>query len=204
MLKASPGFTLVELLISISILSGMTYISVQKFKTIEQNDSLSAGAARVATIIRKAQNLAQSGKQTQYPLANGYGVRIEKAAGANLTGSALLFVDLNSSDPVHPNFAGLWKWDASILAPATAVDRQIDQTVSPDITAKNIVVIDTVTVGVTSVAGADVFYHTPDALGRIDGTLVDDRVVITLKNKKTNKTKDVIVSRISGRVEIGP
>ena len=76
MLKASPGFTLVELLISISILSGMTYISVQKFKTSSRTNFSQRELRESQQSFAKAQNLAQSGKQTQYPLANGYGVRI--------------------------------------------------------------------------------------------------------------------------------
>lgn len=197
------GFTLVELLISISILSGMTYISVRKFQMIQQDDSLNLAAGRIVEVFRKAQNYAQSGTQVEFPLANGYGVRVDKADGTNVNGSALFFADLNSLNPTDPSYAGRWQWDGGILQGANVRDIQIGTAVSPDVTRKNQIVIESVTVGSTAVNGANVFYHSPTASGRIDGALTDDRVVITLKNKKNNRTKEVIVNRVSGKVEIG-
>lgn len=207
-LHPALGFTLVELLISITILAGMTIVSVQKFRLIQQDSSILAGAGRIVDVLRRTQNLAQTGTHTDYPLAQSYGVHIAVAdSTAGTVGSAFGFVDINTmpldlpadGGPV-PEEKGRWNGDLADLTGAK--DAQIGAVVSADPTGFKDIVISEIAVGDQKPAEVDIAFLPPDAAGRIDGAVDRDIVVITVKNVRTDRVRKVSYSRVSGRIDI--
>lgn len=188
------GFTLIELVISIAILAGMTIVSVQKFRLIQQDDSLNAGAMRISAALRQAQGNAQSGQNTDYSLARAFAVHFEKAS-ANSMGSAVVFADLNTDN-------GTGKWDGDTPNGQGAKDLKIGTTISPDANGKKEVSITALTIGDTTPASADIAFLAPGASGRIDGGTDHDTVTITLTSAKNTHTKKVVYNRVSGRIDI--
>ncbi len=200
------GFTLVELLVSISILAGMTIISAQKFRLIQQDGTLTAGAMRIADTLRRAQTLSQSGTiiDPDYSRAVGFGVHFEKAdSTAGTVGSALVFADVNTSPPAPAlPFSEKGMWNGDIADANDLKDAQIGNDVSPDVPGTKEVVIDSIESGADTLERVDIAFLTPDAAGRIDAGIERDSVVITLKNVRTNRTKKIGYNRVSGRIDI--
>lgn len=190
------GFTLVELLISLSILAGMTVMSIRNFQLIQQDNSLHLGAMRFADALRKAQNLAQSGSNQLYPLASGYGVYVERALDEASFGSVRVFADLNTAT------SGKGRWDGVQENPPQVKDLQIGGAISPDVDGKKEIVVSAIRIANENKDTADVGFLSPDASAFIDGSAEHDTVVVVLKNKKNDKTKTVTFYRVTGRIDI--
>lgn len=192
--RSSGGFgmTLIEILVSITLLASMTIISIAKFRTIQEDDVLDLAASRLSGALREAQNFAQNGRRQDYALASAFGVSIVKA-----TNSAIVFADLNTK-------VEQGKWNGDTPDDAGKKDIKIE-TVSFDVDKKGSVILDKILVEGVDFTLVDIAFKAQTASSLINslgaGT---NTVVLTFKNKKTNHTKTLSFNRVTGRVDKAP
>lgn len=93
------GFTLIELIVSIGILSFMMGITLVHFDSADQRDILRFSARRLASSVQSAVSFAQSGTLAQYPTAQGYGMHTDMTSQ-----QIVLFADQNTTN-------GIGQWD---------------------------------------------------------------------------------------------
>lgn len=95
------GYTLVEILVAVSIFTMMTAYVVSNFRTVNNSDRLKADLARLTSVIREARASAFNGVipkgQNSYPLG-GYGIYFNK-----LDTTYTLFADINGDGFYDPD-----------------------------------------------------------------------------------------------------
>lgn len=186
--KPQRGFTLTELLISISLLAFVFYISISGFRSFDQANYVRSAQNRVADAIRTAQSLALSGRQIEgnsvTPLA--FGVHVEGV-------TAFVFADRCDKD-------GLGNWTPT----GACIDLNIK--IGEDISLTNSglwpIIIEEIKFGSgTTTDKLDIGFKRMSALGFIDGKQEQKLVDMTFKNTRTNVKKILTYDRISGRVD---
>jgi prepilin-type N-terminal cleavage/methylation domain-containing protein len=75
--KKQHGFTLVELMISLAILSTMTVVSIVSIRSSRTDSSLAAAQREVTAAIKLAQSYALQGKMQNSVTPCGYGLRFK-------------------------------------------------------------------------------------------------------------------------------
>lgn len=198
MTNVRKGFTLVEMLIALTIIGLLTTVSVVQFQSGRYDDALRNATLRISDALRTAQSSALSGTLEQYQDAPRYGLYAFKvSAGAScMNGSAtvneglVLFADINDD--------GLY---------TASIDSAI-RCISFDVDAMHAIVLDEIKEtkaadGTTTLpASATAAFRRPTASVTVDGDIVMKNLIITLKNTKNNHTKEVALDRISGRVDV--
>lgn len=89
-LKKDKGFTLVELLTVIAIISILSVLVLPNYRAGEKNLALQRSAQKLAQDIRRAQQMAMSAKEYQDKVPAGYGIYLKQ--GDNYY---LLYADTN-------------------------------------------------------------------------------------------------------------
>lgn len=192
----SKGFTLIEMIIAITIIGLLTIVSVAQFQSGRQDDALRLALMRINDALRTAQSSAQAGTLEQYQNAPRYGVHaFQKSTGMTcVNGSTtvnegvILFADANDNGT----------YDA-------ATDSLV-KCVSLDVNNTHSIVIDGIKVTktddtVTAVSASAVSFRRPTAVVAIDGDTTMKKLSITLKNTKNSHTKVIEVDRVSGRID---
>jgi len=190
------AFTLVEMLVAITIIGLLTTVSVVQFQSGRQDDALRLAAMRVADALRASQSAALSGSIEQYANAQGYGVFAFQAASGKscMNGSVtinegiVLFADTDSNKSYTINTDTVIRCQSLIVDDAPIVVEKIEELKASDDS-------------ISSVAVATAFFQRPTASVLIDGTKDMKKLTITLKNTRNNHTKQIVLDRISGRID---
>lgn len=190
------GFTLVEMLVALTIIGLLTTVSVVQFQSGRQDDALRLAAMRMSDALRNSQSAAQSGSIEQYANAQGYGVFVFQAsAGKNcvsgsitITEGLVLFADTDSNKAYTPNTDTVIRCQSLIVDDAPIVVGKIEELKASD---------DSVLV----VTAATALFQRPASFVLIDGGTEMKKVTITLKNTRNNHTKQIVLDRISGRID---
>lgn len=198
------GFTLVEMLVAITVIGLLTIVSVVQFKSSQESDDLRFAVLRLADGIRTAQNAGLSGKLEKYQGASQYGIHIFKSAsasscmvdGATVEEGALLFADTyklgtydTDSDPTKSDI--------------------IISCISLDIGKRGVIVMDGITKKMTNPQTPDdtddtettLIFRRPTAQITINNGTDVSHVKISLKNTAINAVKTTSLDRLTGRID---
>lgn len=95
------GYTLIEILVAVSIFAMMTTYVVSNFRTVNSTDRLKADLSRMTSVIREARASAFNGvipkDQSSYPIG-GYGIYFNQ-----LDATYTLFADINGDGFYDPD-----------------------------------------------------------------------------------------------------
>lgn len=198
-LRPLAGFTLVELLISLSIFAVITGVVLANFRVGAQGDELRISAQIVASAIRRSQTAALGGQLAPVcsggiddkkiclhgdadctggscinVIPRGYGIRFDTDGIANRR--MTVFIDGNGN---HLFDAG-------------------EQVNSESVSSGPSVVID----GVTPSAGnaLDLVFVPPKPTAYLNGLITDSIATIIMRHTHTNATRNVTVNRVTGQV----
>jgi prepilin-type N-terminal cleavage/methylation domain-containing protein len=196
------GFTLVEMLISLSIFAVVTAFAMANFKVGQQGDELRLAARTTASLIRRVQTQTMSGYSVYYCHGGGrngqlcltqndaecdggscrldrppaYGINISVMAGEDRR--VRLFADTNDNK----------RYDAGEML------RQ--DSVSPG----PFVFVNAISPSELNVL--DIVFTPPKPTISFNGAIVDGIATITLMHANTNHQTNITVNRISGLVSV--
>ncbi len=190
------AFTLVEMLVAITIIGLLTTISVVQFQSGRQDDALRLAAMRVADVLRASQSAALSGSIEQYANAQGYGVfAFQTTANQSCMNGSIainegivLFADTDGNKAYTPNTDTVIRCQSLIVDEAPIVVEKIEELKASDDST-------------SLVTAATAFFQRPTASALIDGATDMKKLTITLKNTRNNHTKQIVLDRISGRID---
>ncbi|MEK7497129.1 MAG: prepilin-type N-terminal cleavage/methylation domain-containing protein [Patescibacteria group bacterium] len=195
MYKNSHGFTLLELTISIGIFMMIGGMVMVNFRAGQYSDELQAGAKAVENAVREAQAAAIGGQEVcntvpkSAPLG-GFGLNI--SADNSI---ALWFGDCNYNDapPADNNY----KYN---LSTTDVVVQNIDL-------GSNVIIFEKKKDNNVSAGILDLIFTSGSEVSKIDGfdggtVNGANSVTVTLKHRKTLKTKTVKINLLSGQVFI--
>lgn len=187
--KGALGITLVELILSISIISMFSAMAIVNFRSNKQDDILRIAGFRVADAVRAAQSYALAGiPENADPAIAGaqkFGVTIQKIAGEEI-GEAILFADGSGGT------AGVYDIGSDVEIRKISLDPDNHKTV----------ILDDIKLDTTSgVSPISIAFKKPDAAGFINGTTSTKEVILTFKHTQSNRVKTVTINRVTGRVD---
>ncbi len=214
------GFTLVEMLVVLSITMLLTTVSVSNFRASEKNEFLRFSARQLADSIQSIQSSALGGTQSKFSLAKSYGVHIDKDAQ-----DIRIFADINTTT------SGLGRWDGDIADANNRRDELMEGVKKIDVGKRGAVVLNTMEVAYTyqsgdcpdtknvkgycvkQVASLDIAAVPPSARILVNGgvdfptdpsgnPVVVQSVTFTLRQTQTGKDTDVVVYTLSGRIDV--
>lgn len=175
------GFTIIELLVSLGIFVVVTTMVVANFRAGSRSDELKITAETLVSNLRRAQNMALAGQLTDgVTPPGGYGVYVKLAEADRY----VIFADKNGN-LVYDDGEALV--DGIIFLPRNVRIEKIEKTLGATISG-------------------EVVFKPPKPVIYICKTGVipcetEDALSITLKHVLSEKTQQVSVNRISGRVE---
>lgn len=172
--KNNKGFTVVEMLVSISILVIITSFSVVNFNTWKKNEDLRQSIRELADNIRSAQTKSLSGEMFDGDLPNGYGIYFSNASSS----SYILFADLDN-DSIYDYIDGELI-DTYYLADNVSISK-LTPIYSDELT---------------------IIFKTPNAKIYINKNISADSAEIELTHSNTANSKIVEIRRITGRIDI--
>jgi type II secretory pathway pseudopilin PulG len=195
-LKINPAFTLIDLMVSIAIITLLTSVVVVSFIQAERNQNLANGAEVLANQLRTMENMALVGKtepQTGKVPPGGYGVQFFLEAG-NI--SYRFFADMNR-DLIY---------DPTISVPAfpTNIDQIIDlrkyYELNKDVMVSQVLINEQVVD--LSGRNLNIVFKMANAKVYVDGQTNFNRVLVIFKHNKTDKTKTIKIYPISRQISV--
>lgn len=202
------GFTLIEMIVSVSILSLIMGITLAYFGSADQRDILRFSARRLADSLQSAVSFAQSGTLAQYPTAQGYGMHTDHASQ-----QIVLFADQNTAN-------GIGKWDGDMTDAEGKKDAAMRDALTytirrPGDVALSKIVITHIQEGTqkdTEASAIDIAALPPAGKIIIGGARGASGAVLalgdvlsitfTLTQTKTGATAGVVAFPLSGRIEV--
>ncbi|MBU1039451.1 type II secretion system GspH family protein [Patescibacteria group bacterium] len=175
------GFTIIDLLVSVSIFVVITGLTLSNFSRGRQKDDLRQGSLLVVSLLQQAQVYALAGQTINgFVPAGGYGLNFDLSNPGRL----IFFADLDDN--------GLYSFGGDSL-----VDTG-NYNLSTNVTITNLVVRQ----GETSQSSnlSNFIYRPPQAARYLDGLLNGGTLEITLRHSQTGETKLITVSTASGQV----
>lgn len=166
------GFTIIELLVAISIFIIVTGLVVANFRRGARSDELKIAAAGLASILQRAQTMALTGETINGKVpSGGYGVY----ATLSEPNRYIMFADIN---------------DNKIYGADEALDGGI------------IFLPPNIIINQLNPAPINIVFKPPKPIIYINGESSENSAIITLKDLVSNQIKRVIVNRISGQISI--
>jgi len=186
-LGMTAGITIVELLLSITIIGMFSTLAIINFRSSKQDDLLRIAAFRAADAVRASQSYALAGvpQNTDPAIAQAliFGASIKKITDD--VGEIILFADKTGGQQ--------GKYDAN--------DKDI-RTISLDPDGRKIVVLKKIEIdGSDTVAPVDIAFKKPDAAGFINGDTTAKEIVLTFEHTQSRHTRTVTINRVTGRVD---
>ncbi len=176
------GFTIIELLVSMGIFIVVTTMVVANFRAGSRSDELKIAAETLVSNLRRAQNMALAGQLTNgMTPQGGYGVYFKLADVDHY----VIFAN-NSGNLVYDDGEALA--DGVITLPLNVKLEKIEKSSG-------------------AALFGDVVFKPPKPVIYICKTGVtpcqtEDALFITLKHTLSNKTQQVSVNRVSGRINV--
>ncbi len=177
------GFTIVDLLVSISIFVIITAVTLSNFSRGRQRDDLEQGSLIVVSVLQQAQAYALAGQTVGGVVpTGGYGLHFDLTQ----SGQFIFFADLDddslySSGSDSLVDAGSYNLPANVnIISLTIRQGETSQSVSP----------------------VDFIYRPPQAARYLNGLLNGGSLEITLRHGQTGETKLVTASTASGQVNM--
>ncbi len=172
--KNNKGFTIIELLASIVILTIITSFSIVSFNTWGRNEDLRQSARWLADNIRSVQTKSLSGEMFNGDSPYGYGVYFSNTD----TSSYVLFADLDN-DSIYDVA------DGELIDTYNLTDNVLTSAITP-ISAGELTII----------------FKAPDAKIYINQNILADSAQIELTHNITADNKIIEIRRITGRIDI--
>ncbi len=174
--KLSKGFSIIELMVVISIIGIMSGLMFANYRQGERDTALEYSAQQIAQDIRHAQNLSLAGPKDTY----GYGIRFKK----NKPSEYFIYGDEGSKNNNHQYNEGE------------------DGTPNPIVLSNNIEIND-IMINLTTNNVADIFFAPPDPVTYINGnnannTKAEIKICSTIQ---TNKCKIISITT-TGQVDV--
>lgn len=214
----NKGFTLIEILISVAIITLLMGISAYHFNAADKSEFVRSAARRLADALGSAQSYAQSGIVAQYPAAQSYGVHTDLTSQ-----QIVVFADQNITN-------GVGRWNSGAADAGGKTDAVMQQALSYDVRGRGDIRLDAIDVAYvpaptepctkdtggnchTPATSIDVAAAQPNAR-IIVGGIIDKAtntevsvsniasVAFTIKNTKTNSAVQVIMHALSGRIDV--
>ena len=187
--KETRGITLVELILSISVIGMFSAMAIINFRSNKQDDILRIAGFRVADAVRAAQSYALAGvpegADPAVAAAQVFGVYIYNPAGTDI-GEALIFADGAGGQ------AGVYD---------SGFDTEI-RNISLDSDNHKTVILDGIQRDTVSGTGpVTIAFKKPDAAGSVDGGTSVQEVLLTFKHTQSGRLKTVTINRVTGRVD---
>jgi len=173
--KQQSGFTIVELMVSASIIVVISVLAIVNFRGYEQKSSLYNEAERMSGVIRQAHINALTGLLVDgsRPLG-GFGVHIEPCSADC---SYFIFAD-----------DGSYQYEFGTDTIVQTINMLEDS-----------VYISGINPGSSAV---DIIFIPPQGLIYINGLAIEDSAQINLTFSNSSYSKDIILDRRSGKIEI--
>jgi prepilin-type N-terminal cleavage/methylation domain-containing protein len=166
------GFTIIELLVAVSIFIIITGLVVADFRRGARSDELKIAASGLASTLQRAQTMALAGEAINGIVpAGGYGVYVT----LDVPNRYIIFAD-NDDDKTYD--AGEDLADGVNFLPSN------------------------ITISQVSPASASIIFKSPKPTIYINGDISLNLAIITLKDSISNQSRKVIVNRISGQISV--
>lgn len=199
-LRPLAGFTLVELLISLSIFAVITGAVLANFRVGTQGDELRISAQIVASAIRRSQTAALGGQLA--PLCSG-GIDDKKNcphgdADCGGGGSCVNVIPRGYGIRFDTEGAAHRRMTTFIDGNGNRLFDEGEQLHSESVSSGPSVIID----GVAPAAGGalDIVFVPPKPTAYLNGLTADAIATIIMRHTHTNATRNVTVNRITGQV----
>jgi prepilin-type N-terminal cleavage/methylation domain-containing protein len=174
------GFTLIELIVSLSILGLLISFSVINFRGFERDVTLDLRTEEIVSILRQAQLWSLTGQLRggERPLG-GYGLRIDQCSVGPCT--VIFFADFS------PLGSG-----ASRIYNAIEDDEIFTLTLPSSLIIEN----------VTPAVNLDIVYSLPGADGYIEGAQTSSVASFDITSTASGKSRSILVDRVSGQIDL--
>jgi len=184
------GFTLVELMVSISIIAILTTMAINNFRGSNEKNILDNEAERVASVIRQMHINSLIGQTVNGERPRSFGFNLQTCIHSGSPSSChyISFADNETTGTVD------YKYDSGddILQTTTTFDRNIEFTA--------------INVGGSSLDEFNIVFIPPQGsiqfFGSGSDALTDEEVEIVLRYYNTSYYKRIVINRISGQIEI--
>lgn len=133
------GFTLIEMLVTIAVLSLLMTVTTMSFRSGEKNELLRLSARRIGDALRQIETFAQSGSK-EYTTAASFGIHIE----TTLPQKMLMFADMNTAGAGGELLIG--RWDGTTTDGQGRKDVQIGDARTLDATGTGAIILDAISV----------------------------------------------------------
>ncbi|MCD4705936.1 prepilin-type N-terminal cleavage/methylation domain-containing protein [bacterium] len=168
------GFSLIELLVSVSILIIITSISVNSFSMWQKNENLKQSALTLMSNIQKTQVMSLSGQMYNGSVPDSYGVYFNDT---NLT-SYIIFADVDG-DHIYDNDG------TEMLATYDLLDDVSISNLTP-VTSNELTII----------------FKLPKAQIYVNQAIIDSQAEIEIIHNITSQLKTIKVKRITGQIDM--
>lgn len=197
---ASRGFTLIEMLISLSIFAVITAFVTANYRAGRQGDELRIGSNLVATAIRRAQTAATAGQTVMFCRGGARDLKTCPSGRDAECGGGVCVTEVPNGWGLH--FSAVSPDDKKMVLYADINgNRQYDagEAVRTDSVSGGPFVS---VVAVTPAAGSilDVIFEPPAPLVYFNGSAAAATASIVLRHTATGRQKTVSINRISGQV----
>ncbi len=184
------GFTLVELIVSISIIAVLTTMAINNFRGSNEKNILANEAERVASVIRQMHINSLIGQTVNGARPRSFGFNLQTCihSGTPTICHYISFADNETNGTID------YKYDSGddVLQTITTFDKNIEFTA--------------INIGGSSLDELNIVFIPPQGSIQFFGSgtdaLTDEEVEIVLRYHNTSYYKRITVNRISGQIEI--
>jgi len=199
--SSRSGFTMIEMLISLSIFAVVTAFVTANFRAGRQSDELRLSTQLLATAIRRAQTMAISGQTV--PFCQGGTNNLGMCLGGTNPecGGGVCVREMPKGYGIHLTTTGTGA-NRAILFADTDGDKVFNtrETVRSDSVSPGPFVVAFALNPITAGQALDIVFEPPKPKLWFNASQSTGIATITLKHTTTNSTKNVTVNLISGQI----
>lgn len=196
------GFTLIEMLISLSIFAVVTAMAVANFRAGAQGDELRVSARLVASAVRRAQTQAVAGTSVFYCHGGLNEYKVCQGVGDPGCDGGACIKDVPSSWGVRISSLEGENRETITFADTNGNRRYDDgEAVRRDAISSG-PFVDIVSVAPDDLGALDIAFKPPKPRTTFNGSDVDIIATIILEHQSTGTRQSVIMNRVSGLVTV--